>query len=61
MFFSCLISLATGISDSLWILGYLDWLNVRILILNPVYFLISFKVSSSVLKEFIKTNGTSAS
>jgi hypothetical protein len=36
-------------------------LKVRIRILNPVYFRISFSVSSSVLKEFIRTRGTSAS
>ena len=58
---SVFISFATGISDSLLILGYLDWLKVKIRTLKLLYFLMILWVSSSVLKEFISTRGTSTS
>jgi hypothetical protein len=44
-----------GSRESFRILGYRDWLKVRISMLWPSYFLMMFWVSSSVLKEFIRT------
>ncbi len=41
--------------------SYLDWLKVWICTLNLEYLRKIFSVSSSVLKEFIRTSGTSAS
>lgn len=49
---------ATGCKDSLFILGWQLWLKQCMVTLNTSYFLISFIVSSWVLNEFIKTNGT---
>ena len=48
-----------GCNVSLLILGWQLWLKQWIVILKTSYFLISFIVSSCVLKEFINTNGTS--
>ena len=53
--------LAIGNKVSLFILGYLDWLKVKMRTLKPEYFLIIFCVSSSVLNEFIRIKGTSVS
>ena len=45
--------LATGIRDSLFILGYRDWLNVLICTLNPEYFLSNIDFDEKlVLKRF---------
>ena len=45
--------LATGIRDSLFILGYRDWLNVLICTLKPEYFLSNIDFDEKlVLKIF---------
>ena len=45
--------LATGIRDSLFILGYRDWLNVLICTLKPEYFLSNIDFDEKlVLKRF---------
>ncbi|KAL2290972.1 hypothetical protein FJTKL_14874 [Diaporthe vaccinii] len=50
--------LGTGRRESLWILGYRDWLKVRMSTLWPSYFLMMAAVSSLVLNEFIRMKGT---
>jgi hypothetical protein len=48
----------TGRRDSLSTRGYRDWLKVRMLMLWFWYFWMIRAVSSSVLKEFMRMNGT---
>lgn len=53
------ITLGKGSKDSFTIRGWQLWLKHAILTLHALYFRSVFSVSSCVLKEFIRTRGTS--